>query len=334
MAMTDGAVHLAPPPPGAWVPVPTFFSKSTPSSTQAPVDLATQIKHSVHLAKSGITGLVLLGSTGEAVHLSREERKDLVAGVRSGMADAGYPDYPIMAGILTNSVDDVLENLKDMHEAGADWGLVLAPGYFGAVVDQANIIEWYTQIADASPIGILIYNYPGVTNNLWIAPETYFKLAGHPKILGCKMSHGNMSHHIQVALAPQIDHSLFRLYSGFGQQAFPVVSCGGAGVIDGLASVYPAVVSTLHRLATAPSIGPEALLRIQKLQWLVSRGYETMGKYGIVGFKEGICRELKLGTMEGGRLPLKGKMPEGEWEKWSDVFDALREEEKRCLSGV
>lgn len=151
-----------PPPTGVFVPVPTFFKtteESSLSSTklQASVDVETQVKHSIHLAKSGIRGLVLLGSTGEAIHLSRSERFDLISGVRKGLDQANFHDYPIIAGVLTNSVDEALEWLHDAKEAGAQWGLVLVPGYFGAAANQKNLQEWYTLVADHSPIGILMY---------------------------------------------------------------------------------------------------------------------------------------------------------------------------------
>lgn len=150
--------NSAPPPEGVFVPVPTFFkSQSTPPARQAPVDIETQCRHSVHLAKNGIRGLVLMGSTGEAIHLSRAERFELISGVRKGLTDAGFPDYPIIAGVLTNSVDDALEWLDDAMKAGAQWGLVLAPGYFGQAANQDNLREWYTLVADASPIPILMY---------------------------------------------------------------------------------------------------------------------------------------------------------------------------------
>lgn len=148
-----------PPPVGVFVPVPTFFKPQadSKSSRQVEVDVATQVQHSVHLAEAGIRGLVLLGSTGEAIHMSSTERKALLAGVRKGLTDAGFPDYPIMAGVLTNSVDDALEQLHHAKESGAQWGLVLAPGYFGLAVNQQNIKEWYTDVANESPLPILTY---------------------------------------------------------------------------------------------------------------------------------------------------------------------------------
>lgn len=144
------------PPEGVFVPVPTFFKAPTTSRVQAEVDVEAQVKHSVHLAKNGVRGLVLLGSTGEAIHLSRKERFDFLAGVRDGLTAAGFPDYPIMAGVLTNSVEEAIEWLEDSHKAGAQWGLVLVPGYFGVAANQENLQAWWTLVADASPIPILL----------------------------------------------------------------------------------------------------------------------------------------------------------------------------------
>jgi 2-keto-3-deoxy-L-rhamnonate aldolase len=144
------------PPTGVFVPVPTFFKPSSEKTLQPAVDIDTQIAHSIHLAKCGIRGLVLLGSTGEAIHLSRAERSALVSGVRKGLNGAGFPSYPIMAGVLINNAEEALEWLRDFKDAGADWGLVLAPGYFGPAVQQEGLREWYEIVADASPLPILM----------------------------------------------------------------------------------------------------------------------------------------------------------------------------------
>jgi 2-keto-3-deoxy-L-rhamnonate aldolase len=145
------------PPDGVFVPVPTFFKdKPQAPDLQPAIDVATQASHSVYLAESGITGLVLMGSTGEAIHMSSAERVDLISGVRKALDEAGYKDYPIMAGVLVNSVDETLEWLRDAQQAGAQWGLVLAPGYFGGAVTQDNLVEWFSLVADNSPLPILL----------------------------------------------------------------------------------------------------------------------------------------------------------------------------------
>ncbi|POS77649.1 dihydrodipicolinate synthetase [Diaporthe helianthi] len=320
------------PPTGVFVPVPTFLKPASASQGLQPkVDVETQAKHSVFLAKNGIRGLVLLGSTGEAIHLNKQERFDLIAGCRKGLDDAGFPDYPIMAGVLTNGIDETLEWLHDYAKAGAQWGLVLVPGYFGAAGSQANIQEWYTIIADNSPIPILVYNYPGVTNNVLVTPETYSALAQHPKIVGCKMSHGNASWHVQVSLDPAIDHTKFRVYSGYGQQLGPIVFFGAAGVIDGLAAIYPKTVSRLMDLSEKRPIDPDTLAEVQRLQYAVSKAEEYIGKTGIVGIKEAVYRVTGMGTLEGGRLPLKGKLADGEWEKLRKLYLADVEASEKSL---
>lgn len=316
------------PPTGVFVPVPTFFkAQSESKSVQAAVDVETQIQHSIFLAKNGVRGLVLLGSTGEAIHMSRQERIDLVSGVRKGLTDAGFPDYPIMAGTLVNSVDETLEWLEDFKTAGAQWGLVLAPGYFGGAASQEGIREWFTVVADRSPLPILLYNYPGVTNGVLLTPETYRVLAQHPNIVGAKLSHAIVSYHNQVSLDPQIDHTKFKLFSGLGQQLAPIVFFDAAGVIDGLAAITPKTVCTLMKLAEQRPITDENLKRIKELQYVVSTTEEYIGKYGIVGIKEAVKRVTNFGTYEGGRLPIKGRLPEGEWEKWTEVWERIQKVE-------
>ncbi|KAI0378790.1 dihydrodipicolinate synthetase family protein [Hypomontagnella monticulosa] len=313
------------PPPGVYVPSPTFFKPIQAGASQPEVDVATQSEHSVFLAKNGVHGLVLLGSTGEAIHLTRAERKGLLSGVRKSLDDAGFPDYPIMAGVLINGIDEALEWLQDSKDAGCQWGLVLAPGYFGGAASQEGLIEWYTIVADKSPIPLLIYNYPGVTNGITVTPETYEKLAQHPNIVGCKMSHGNVSYHVQVSTSPKIDHEKFRVYSGFGQQLGPIVVFNTAGVIDGLASFFPKTVVRLFELSSKRPIDDTAIQEARTLQYRVSRAEDYIGRWGILGIREGIYRVVGLGTVEGGRAPLRGRIPEGAWEEWADVMKAMSE---------
>lgn len=129
-----------------------------------------------------------------------------------------------------------------------------------------------------------------------------------------------MSWHVQVSLDPAIDHNKFRVYSGFGQQLGPIVFFGAAGVIDGLAAIYPKTVSRLMELSEKRPIDPDTLVEVQRLQYVVSKAEEYIGKTGIVGIKEAVYRVTGMGTLEGGRLPLKGKLADGEWEKLSKLY--------------
>lgn len=149
-----------PPPAGVYVPVPTFFvSKRAAnySAIAAPVDLTTQAAHSLHLAKSGIRGLVVLGSTGEAVHLTNKERFEVLSGIRKALENAGFKDYPIIAGTAAQNIEEVVDQLKSAQQAGSQWGLCLVPGYFAGASTQEGIIEWFKAVADQSPIPIMMY---------------------------------------------------------------------------------------------------------------------------------------------------------------------------------
>ncbi|KAI1034710.1 hypothetical protein LB504_004399 [Fusarium proliferatum] len=273
------------PPDGVFVPVPTFFKdKPQAPDLQPAIDVTTQASHSVYLANSGITGLVLMGSTGEAVHMSSAERINLISDVRKALDVAGYNDYPIMAGVLVNSVDEALQWLCDAQQAGAQWGLVLAPGYFGGAVTQDNLVEW---------------------------------------------SHGNVSHHVQLSLHPEVDHSRFRVFSGFGQQLGPIVIFNAAGVIDGLAAIFPKTVTRLFFLSGKRPLDESALLEVQRLQWKVSMAEEFIVKHGVLGIREGIFRVLGFGHLSGGRLPLRGVLPEGIYKDWAGVIGQIEIEEKK-----
>lgn len=127
---------------------------------------------------------------------------------------------------------------------------------------------------------------------------------------------------------PEIDHNKFRVFSGFGQQLGPIVFFGAAGVIDGLAAMYPRTVSRLMDLAERRPIEPKALAEIQAMQFAVSCAEEYIGAWGIVGIKEGVYRVLGMGNQEGGRLPLKGKLSDEQWNKWSTAMSRMAELEK------
>ncbi|EON67145.1 hypothetical protein W97_06398 [Coniosporium apollinis CBS 100218] len=320
------------PPKGIYVPVPTFFVSKSASNydpVTPAVDISTQAKHALHLARSGIRGLVILGSTGEAVHLTSAERTQVLKGVREELEKAGFKGYPILAGTAAQSIVETVQHLEDAKDAGSQWGMCLAPGYFASAVSQQGIVDWFTAVADRSPIPILVYHYPGVSNNIVITPSTMEKLASHPNIVGCKLSHGDVADHGLIALSPNIDHSQFRTFTGLGQQLLPVLTLGGAGAIDGLAAIFPKTVVRLYNLFQEDQSFAQ-LEKMRELQYKISGGEKLVVKWGTIGVKEAVSRVLGFGDKDGGRLPLSGGLPGGEteWENWKHVMEALEAVEK------
>jgi len=172
-----------------------------------------------------------------------------------------------------------------------------------------------------------------------LTAQTYRALAQHPRIVGCKMSHGDVSTHVQVSLDPAIDHARFRVYSGLGQQLGPVVFFGAAGVIDGMAAYYPKTVVRLMslmlaRLEQRRPIEPATLDEMRRLQYVISRAEDFIGKAGVVGIKEATYRITGLGTLEGGRLPLRGRLSEVDWARLYAEYLATTEKEEQRLSSM
>lgn len=116
-----------PPPVGIYTPVVTFFAKEGSAnydSVSPALDLETQSKHTLFLARGGIKGLVILGSSGEAIFVRQRERHALIKSQRKTLDDAGFKDRPIIAGTATQNIDDTVEMIKDDKEAGAEYAMV------------------------------------------------------------------------------------------------------------------------------------------------------------------------------------------------------------------
>ena len=134
-------------PAGVWCPVISLY-RNTPRQE---IDLDATHKYFVHLIRSGVTGLVLQGSTAEAALLSADER---VAIIR----DAGNARFPLIAGISGQSTNETLRLAEDAAQAGADFALLLPPSYWAKAVSNDVILDFYREVADASQLPVIIYN--------------------------------------------------------------------------------------------------------------------------------------------------------------------------------
>lgn len=141
-------------PPGVYTPVITIYD-ATPSQA---VNLDAMYKHCQYLVNAGCHGLVYLGTNGEMAMLNHQERSDIVKMARRAVTDLGLPDYPIVAGISAQSVVETIQYAKEAAEAGAGWGLLLPPSYWTKAVSSDVLLSFYRDVADESPIPIVIYN--------------------------------------------------------------------------------------------------------------------------------------------------------------------------------
>lgn len=169
-----------------------------------------------------------------------------------------------------------------------------------------------------------------MTNNLYIAPSTFEKLAAHPNIVGTKLSHGIIDDQALIAASPRIDHDHFYVFTGLGQNLLPVLAIGGVAAIDGLAGVFPRTVVRLFNLfnqALEKGMTKKDIDEMRTVQFRICEGEKIVARWGPVGMKESLSRVWGMGSRTGGRLPLAGGFEEGdvEWSKWSKVFQGLKE---------
>lgn len=173
-----------------------------------------------------------------------------------------------------------------------------------------------------------------MTNNLFISPTTFEKLAAHPNIVGTKLSHGIIDDQTLIAASPRIDHDHFYVFTGLGQNLLPVLTIGGVAAIDAMAGVFPRVVVRLFNLfneTLEKGITKKHIQEMRDLQFRICEGEKLVATHNVVGMKEACARIWSFGGRKGGRLPLAGGFVDGdtEWSKWSKTYEALKELEER-----
>lgn len=147
-----------------------------------------KLEHNVeHYSKTPVAGIVALGSTGEAVMLSDEERREVLKTAREACA----PHKVLIAGTGAESAIDTLRLTEYAAELGYDVALVRTPHYYRPQMQAANLLAFYRTVADRSPIPIMIYSVP-VFTAYDMPAELVIELAEHPNIIGIKESGGDV----------------------------------------------------------------------------------------------------------------------------------------------
>ncbi|KAI3328191.1 hypothetical protein F4824DRAFT_429766 [Ustulina deusta] len=226
------------PPSGIWAPAITFFDPET--DTLLPDD---QGKYYSYLSKSGLAGLVILGTNAETFLLTREERKQLLQVAR----EACGPEFPIMAGVGGHSTRQVLEFIADAADAGANYVLVLPPAYFGKATTPAVIDGFYADVAANSALPVVVYNFPGVCNGVDLDSATIARLARqHDNIVGVKLTCGSVAK--ITRLASELPPERFATFGGQSDFLIGGLSVGSAGCIAAFANVFPRSIVQIYKL--------------------------------------------------------------------------------------
>lgn len=202
--------------------------------------------------EQGTDAIVIVGTTGESSTLTTEEHSDVI---RAAVRFAKHR-VPVIAGTGSNCTREAVHLSKEAEEAGADGLLAVTPYYNKAT--QGGLIRYYTEIAEAVKLPIIMYNVPGRTG-CNILPETAATLFKNVEnIVGIKEATGSLA---QASKLMYLTDGKIDLYSGEDGIVVPLMAIGAIGVISVWSNVAPADV---HDMCAAFSAGD--LLRARELQ--------------------------------------------------------------------
>jgi 2-keto-3-deoxy-L-rhamnonate aldolase len=202
-----------------------------------------------------------------------------------------------------NSTKQVLQHIDIAAKAGADYALVLPPGYFVKASMPEVIMDFYHEVATKSPLPIIIYNFPGVVNNIDLDSDTIIALAKqNPNIVGVKLSCGKVGKitRLAAALAPEE----FSTFAGQADFLIPGLSVGSAGCVTAFGNAFPKTVVKINRLYKAGK-HTEALA-LQRIAGLAEAGT----KWGIPSVKYATAVfSAKAAEIENSVAKLKPRSP-------------------------
>jgi 4-hydroxy-2-oxoglutarate aldolase len=281
---------------GVYPPVPTFFD------AQGDLDLTTLRAHIQRLTEPGnrwVSGIVALGSNGEAAHLDDAERDTVIRTIR----EATPADVPVLAGASAQSTRGTIALCAAAARSGAAAALILPPSYFRGQMSNQALVRHYHAVADASPIPIVIYNMPTSTGGVDLDANTIVAIGEHARVLGVKDSAGNITKLAEIASRARAG---FRALAGSAGFLLPTLVVGGTGAVAALANILPRQCYELIELFQQGKLDEarELQARLVPLNTAVTSGY------GVPGLKAAL--DLSAGYGGAPRAPL---LPLGEGER-------------------
>ncbi|KAH8895326.1 putative dihydrodipicolinate synthase [Thozetella sp. PMI_491] len=275
--------------PGLYGPLPTFFNDAQE------IDYGSYKKHLLNLATKGIVP-VCAGSLGEAVHLDTDERVQLIQFIRATLDDAGLKDMPIVAGVGGSSTRETIRLASAAATAGADAGLVILPAYYAASLntDQDQIIQYYVDICNGSPIPLFLYNFPANSAGLDMSSAIIEAVIRRTSNLcGVKLTcGGSVGKLIRLSALldsePSINASrpyAFLLLDGLIADLAAWTRCGGHGTVSGIPNFAPAASVRLWALLNKTDPSEEEKQEASRIQAILSNADVAAVPAGVRGMK-------------------------------------------------
>ena len=225
--------------PGVYAATLTFFDEAED------VDILTLQKHITRLANAGLSGIVALGSNGEAAHLSDQERTTVIQTVRNTLNETGHAEKPVIVGASAHSTRQCIELCKQAKDAGGSHVLVLPPSYYAGAMTDDTIYDFYVKVADASPLPVVLYSYPAVSGGINMSSDLLIRVSQHANVVGTKFTCGDTGKLARVARAMGASTpgkaSGYWAVGGLADLTLQGLVAGGSGVVAGGANLAPRV---------------------------------------------------------------------------------------------
>jgi len=245
----------------------------TPFKENEDIDYS-KMKH--NLEKWGATdldGIVVLGSNGEFVYLSQDEKLELVNYTRENFNS----DKKIIAGTFCESTRETIILSKKMAGLGADAVLVLPPNYYKGGMKDEILYQHFIDIAEASTIPVMLYNMPGNTG-INLTSALVAKLSKHPNIVGIKDTSGNIVQMIEIVRDTDEDFAVFAGNAGY---LLPSLAVGARGATLALANILPDDCCRLVSLYKEGKLDEARHLQ----QRMMEPNVAVTGRFGVSGLK-------------------------------------------------
>src|SRR5919109_6834 len=227
-------------------------------------------------SKTPVAGIVVLGSTGEAILLSDEERREVLKTAREATA----PHKVLVAGTGIESASETLELTEYAASLGYDVAMVRTPHYYKNQMKPANMLAFYRTVADRSPLPVIIYNFPQATG-YDIPAEVVIELAGHPNLIGIKESSGDVEKVRKMVEKTRQKEVGFQVLVGAAQKLEPSLQAGAVGAILAFADAAP---TACYEIYAAWKEGDTSLAR-EKQERIVKAAQRVVGELSIPGVK-------------------------------------------------
>ncbi len=266
------------------------FSPNCTPFTNDKVDYTGLEKNIEKLNRSGLKGYFVLGTNGEYKTLTESEKFKVLETYIKYSSD----DKVIMAGTGCESTYESIIMTKKASDMGVKLVSLLMPNFFAAKIDEDVMVSHIIEVADNSPVPVLLYNNPSVAAGITIPAAVISRVKDHPMVAGIKDSSKDSWPELV-----KFDSDDFSVLAGSAGYFFDLLEAGGTGGVLSLANVFPDKCAELYSLYTGGKT--EEALKLK--EEIVSLNKKVSGSYGVAGVKHA----MELAGFSGGnpRRPLK-----------------------------